>query len=236
MTAATGPLVRWGEDAPDQDALVCLPWAGAGASPYRAWAPVFAGLLALYGVRFGGRESRIGEPPPASVAAAVGEVVTAVGQLPHPGIHVLGHCSGAIIAFEVARALRGANGRVRGLTVVGQVAPSRLADSPLEGDPTRFIPAEFRGEPDLVELLAPVIAADTRAVAGYEYEPGPPLGVAITAIRSALDDELSDAELRHWAAETTARCDVQLLAGADHLFSGASWPALAEAALWAATR
>ncbi|MEO9238126.1 MAG: thioesterase domain-containing protein [Jatrophihabitantaceae bacterium] len=232
VVPAVGPLVCWHRSAKSPAALVCLPWAGAGAAPYRAWAQVFESGPDLYATRLGGRESRLMESPPVDVPTAVAELVCAVQALPNPRVYLVGHCSGAILAFELARALRrsGYSG-LAGLTVVEQVCPSRLTVSQQDDDLRRLIPPGVREDPDLVELLTPIIAADTAMLAAYEYLPEAPLDVPITAIGAACDDEVTDVELARWASETTARYETRMVGATDQLFSGESWLVLAGEAL-----
>ena len=68
-------LVRWGTGPGDGPALVCLPWAGSGAVPFRAWGPVLDGVAAVCGVRLAGRESRQTEPLAATLDEAVSATV-----------------------------------------------------------------------------------------------------------------------------------------------------------------
>jgi len=216
--APRSSLVCWNKSSSHDHALVCIPWAGAGAAPYRAWPRVLGDHTRVYGVRLGGRETRFSEPPPGSIAAAVAELAAAIAELPVARVHLHGHCSGAIIAFEVARVLRRTAGiPVTGLTIVSQVAPILLSGSPIEKDLQRYVPAELQREPEMAELLIPIIEADTRMIADYEYIPDEPLGIPITAIWGSSDDGLTDEDLAHWAAETTGRFARRVVEGAGPL-------------------
>ena len=57
MSDATRPanLICWNERSRADRALVCIPWAGAGAAPFRRWVPVLGNATRIYGVRFAGR-------------------------------------------------------------------------------------------------------------------------------------------------------------------------------------
>ena len=224
-----GPsLICWNESSRRDRVLVCIPWAGAGAGPYRAWGPVLGDRTSVYGARLAGRESRYNEAPPVSIGTAAAELAAAIAQLPSARIDLLGHCSGAIVAFEVARALRRMAGKsVASLTVVGQVAPSLLSESPTDDDLRLYVPADLRRETELMDLLIPIIEADTRMIMGYEYAPDEPLEIPITAVRGSLDPAVTDDDLVHWADETTDRFMCSVVEGADHLFSGVAWLALA---------
>ena len=94
-------------------------------------------------------------------------------------------------------------------------------------DARRYIPEHISRDPELMELLVPVMATDLRAFAGYRYRAGDPLDRPITAIRGGRDPYVSDAQLAHWSEETTRPLVCRRVDDADHLFSGAAWPALA---------
>lgn len=229
---SSSPLVRWTLGGRYDRALLCIPWAGAGAAPFRTWVPVVGDVAAVYGVRAAGRETRFREDLPGTLGAVVEELVAAIGALSEERVVLFGHCSGAIAAFEVARALR--NGastrRVERLVVVGQMAP-RLLDAPSppeEHDLERYVPEPLQTEPELVEHLLRAIAADMRLVTRYQYVEAEPLDVPLTAIRGGRDEALTDADVSRWCDETSAATTCTTVPDADHLFSGDAWLALAQ--------
>jgi surfactin synthase thioesterase subunit len=187
----------------------------------------------LYGARLAGRESRISEPPATTLDTVVAELVEATARLPEGRVDLFGHCSGAIIAFEVARALRDVAAPALGqLIVVGQVAPRLFAeDAPNATDPRRYIPDDLHDDAEWMELLVPVMEADLRALARYRYRADAPLAVPITAIRAGRDPYLRDAELAAWSEETTGPFVRVRIDDADHLFSGDAWSSLGDEVL-----
>lgn len=218
--------------AAGKPALVCIPWAGAGAAPFRAWGPALAGTASVYGVRLAGRESRQGEPPATVLDDVVADLVRELTALGAPDVALFGQCCGALLAFEVARALRlSCDGpAVIHLFVASQLPPRVLADAPVEPDedPMRYVPEEVRGEPELVDMLLPVIAADTMLISNYEYSPNGLADVPLTVVYGARDELLSQAKVDGWRHETTGPTAFRELADADHLFSGTAWMDLAE--------
>ncbi len=230
MTAGATCLVSWNDARPEAPALVCIPWAGAGAAPYRAWVPVLGDRMQIHAARLAGREGRFGEQPRADIADVVAELGAALKALNGRPIHLLGHCSGAIIAFELARLARRAGLWVTSLIVVGQVTPALFSDSPFDDDARRFVPLELHREPDLAKMLIALIDADTRMIKTYAYRPDAPLDIPISVLRGADDDSTTDGDLEKWSAETVGVFRRGAVAGADHLFAGdASWLNLARA-------
>lgn len=229
---APAVLTSWHRGPDSDEALICLPWAGAGAAPYRVWAALCPPGVDLFAVRLAARESRLAEPAPAGVDEAVAEIAGALTALPHRRLHLLGHCSGAIVAYELARALQAAAPeRVRSLVVVGQVVPSRLVITALDRQVERFVPGAIRDDPELVELLLPVIAADTDMLAGYEHVPGAALTVPITTVRGELDDEVSDADLALWGALTSSEHTRRTIVGGRQLLPDDAWQELGAEAM-----
>ena len=211
---------------------MCLPWAGAGAVPFRSWAPVIGDHASVYGARLPGREARFREPPSTSMAAVVDELVESIRTLPEHRITLFGQCSGAIVAFEVARALRHlAVPSLELLVVASQVAPRSLSRSPLtDRDSRSYLPDELRGNAELTDLLAPIVEADTQLLARYVYPAGDPLDIPIAAIRGE-HDPMTSAELSTWSDETTAEFRSSSVANADQLISGEAWLRLPEQVL-----
>ncbi|WNM30388.1 alpha/beta fold hydrolase [Streptomyces sp. Li-HN-5-11] len=224
-------LVAFDSGPADGPALVCIPWAGAGGAPFQAWAPVLDGTAAVHAVRLPGRESRIDEPLLNELEPIVEEVVRGVRALGDRPVALFGLCSGALVAFEAARAL--GPGRVSLLAasqmppaVAARVATEELASR--EGLAARYLPAELLAEPEMVELLIEVLEADIQAVSGYRHAPEPLDGVPVTVFRGAQDPEIGLAEMDGWHAETTGPVHILEVPGADHLFTGAAWRGLAE--------
>lgn len=226
---ATSALVPWSAGPPDGPALLCVPWAGAGAAPFRTWGPLFPGDITVYGVRLPGRESRMAEAAPTDISQVVDALVQDVARLAHPRIAVFGHCSGALVGFETARALGPAAAH---LLVASQLPPARAAQGAEEelgsrdGLARRYLSSELLGDPDIVDMLLPVLEADMRAVSDYRYRPGGLPGVPLTVFRGADDPEIEPGDTDGWRAETTGPVRVREVEGADHLFAGAAWQRL----------
>jgi surfactin synthase thioesterase subunit len=151
---------------------------------------------------------------------------------------LFGMCSGAVVAFELARELRRRDeaGPTR-LLVAAQRAPhfraalGRGASDGLEArervdalggtDPTVL------EHPEMMALLQPTLEADFRLIDSYHYRAEAPLDCPITAFAPDADPYLEPGVVRAWAQETTAEFEYVTLRG-DHLFSGPAWRALAE--------
>ncbi|MFB8139383.1 thioesterase II family protein [Streptomyces parvus] len=237
ISKQSSKLVPWGagKTTPTRNstALVCIPWAGAGATPFRPWGPVIDDVADVYGVRLAGRESRQTEPLPASLDEVVDELVAELVALDVPRVALFGQCSGALLAYRTAQRLRLSDDGpgLAHLLVASQLPPRVLADDgdESEDDLTRYVPEHLREEPELLEVLLPILAADMKLVSDYVHTPDAPLDVPLTVLHGACDDLLTRSEIDGWRHETTGRSTFHEIAGAGHLFGGASWLELAGA-------
>ncbi|ANY07824.1 thioesterase II family protein [Pseudonocardia sp. HH130630-07] len=212
----------------DVPRLYCVPHAGGTAGAFRRWAAAFGTDVAeVVPLELPGRGRRAREPFAETVqdAAAVlaGEIA---GDLDRPGGYVLlGHCMGALVAFEMARRLEADGARPAELLLVSGRNPPHLQTewglrvAPLPDDEL-FAELQAVGgvPPGLSRAMAgdflPMIRADQRMV--HRYDAGwtdrrvtPPV-----LVLGGRDDTMTDgALLGGWSAYTRGGCTVATLAG-----------------------
>src|SRR5690348_12875642 len=112
------------DTAPGRPVLVCLPYAGGSTAAFRSWETALADAIELWRVQLPGRGARIAEPPYTRLrplVRALAQVLQSATDRPYA---LFGHSMGALLAYEVALALR-ADGRPppRRLIVSGHRAP-----------------------------------------------------------------------------------------------------------------
>jgi medium-chain acyl-[acyl-carrier-protein] hydrolase len=233
MTTATRPsrLVRFRTPRNPAARLICVPYAGGGAAAFRAWGsePCSADVDVQV-AQFPGRESRISEAPLARIDAMVDHllpVVAAQADLPYA---LYGHSMGALVAYELARALCEHVPRPVHL-FVSATCPPRQRDNglpKLHGLPDdeflfelnrRYggIPAAVLEQRDLMQLLMPMLRADVTALEMYEPGPCPPLDCPITALAGTRDARASATEMAAWRSETSAAFRLRVFDGG-HFF------------------
>lgn len=220
--------------------LLGVPNAGAGALTFRDWPKALPGVdLAL--AHLPGRDGRRHEPLPTSitdVAAAIARALLDLAPLPTA---IFGHSMGALVGFEVARALQAAGRGPAGLVVSGRRAPSRPATatdvSALASD-DEFLGAlheRYGGVPDVIwsdedlrAMWVPTVRADMAMVHRYRREPGRVLTCPIWSYGGRDDRQTSEAELADWKNETTGPFTLRWFTGG-HFFIESAKPDVLDA-------
>lgn len=207
--------------------LVCFPHAGGAASAFRDWGALLPAAIEVAVVQYPGRQDRLGDPLPQSIAELAACTAAAVGERLDRPTAFLGHSMGATVSFEAARLLQ-----PRFPTpLVRLFASARKAPSHCRPNGLRLHDAEVKelvrslgGEgaallenEELARLVLPVLRHDLSMVEGYRYSPGAPLTCPITAIVGKEDPSVTRADAERWAACTMAACRVRELDG-DHFY------------------
>lgn len=210
--------------------LFCLPYAGGAASAYRTWPQALPADVDVCAVQLPGRAGRFREP----AFTRVGDLAPALAEALRPLLDVpfavFGHSMGALVAFELARELRRrALPAPARLIVSGREAPHRpdpdppirdLPDASFLGEVQRrydAIPAEVLAEPELMQLLLPVIRADFTLIETYGYRAAEPLACPITCFGGTEDDRVGREDLEAWAEQTRGAFNLRIFAGG-HFF------------------
>ncbi|MBO3747625.1 thioesterase [Streptosporangiaceae bacterium NEAU-GS5] len=216
--------------------LVCLPFAGAGASFFHPWAAQAGSGLKIVPIQLPGREWRLIDEPYRDVAEAVEGLLPDIARvLDEAGrVALFGHSMGAVLAYELAHRLAGRAELVH-LVVSGSPGPhagrtARATDLP-EEDFLRRV-EEFAGyrhealaNPEMRELILPTLRADVEMHENYAPSTDRPLPVPITALRGTADDLVSAEQTEEWGKATSREFALVEVAGG-HMFLADDIPAL----------
>lgn len=210
--------------------LFCFSYAGGNASTYREWHRLLPADVEVCSVQLPGRGSRFKERAFTSLNSLLDALLDAiqphVRQVPYA---LFGHSMGAQVAFELARRLRDAGTRQPlCLIVSGRRGPQR----PPRNKPIYCLPEpEFREEirrlqgtpeealnnPELMDLVSPILRADCQVVETWEYRPSEPIDVPVLALGGVKDKQVSLDDLEDWRSVTRGPFSLELFSG-DHFF------------------
>lgn len=220
--------------------LFFFPFAGGNPAAFLPWQPLL-GSLELQVASLPAHGTRLFEPPEHDMDTLIATLTRAIAGMPDLAerrFAFFGHSLGALLAFEVARALR------RG----GLPMPERLWASGAEGPQTRVVtrrvfdlpdaefvealrdfgatPSELFDLPEMIALLLPSLRADFGLNERYAYRPEPPLDLPIHVLCSDRDEHVSPDRAAGWARETSQPLRWHDYAG-DHFFLDAHQDAIA---------
>ncbi|MEU5126970.1 thioesterase II family protein [Streptomyces mobaraensis] len=211
-----------GEGAPVR--LLCFPFAGGSASYFFGLSRLLSPGVEVLAVQYPGRQDRHAEPCLESVPDLADAVVAQLPPDDKP-FALFGHSMGALVAFEVARRLRGPGGPGRPVRLFasGGVArpyrPEGSAGLPGDGDILAHLRSlggtdeRFFASEELQALILPALRADYRAVGAY-VPPGPErLDCPVTALIGDADGRTSPAEAATWRERTNGDFELHVLPG-----------------------
>lgn len=209
--------------------LFCFPFAGGGTTAYYRWpARILAGVEVAR-IQLPGREIRLREPLFDNLRSLVGTLAEEMTSYIDGPFVLYGHSMGALLAFELARALRRRNGLLPAhLFVAGYRAPqlppseppfSHLPDAEFVERVRRFggLPDPIVRDKELLEIFLPILRADFRMTETYVYSEEPPLECPITAFGGLSDPKTGVEKILAWSMHTSVRFDTHFFPGG-HFF------------------
>lgn len=209
--------------------LFCFPYAGGGASAFRAWPSRLPPDVQVCPIQLPGRENRWGEPAYTDLSPLVGDLADALAPLLEVPFALFGHSLGALIAFELTRELRRSGQASPDLLLVAGCRAPQVPDltPPIHRLPEEDFVEELRklnGMPDSIcqnreylGLIVPTLRADLALYETYAYQEEEPLSCPIAAFAGEDDGRARGPAVAAWEAQTRAAFSLRVFAG-DHFF------------------
>jgi medium-chain acyl-[acyl-carrier-protein] hydrolase len=208
--------------------LFSFPYAGGDISTFSPWAESLPPDIELCPVQLPGRGRRALEPAYSEIGLLVDALADGLSPALDMPFAFFGHSMGALVCFELSRALRRRGGpRPCHLLVSGRPAPqlpSRYGPlAHLDDDDELLVhlhhrygyalPEDDERLDDLLQLMAPTIRSDVMISDGYRYRDEEPLDCPITAFGGLDDSTVTREELAGWQAQTRGRFEIRMLPG-----------------------
>lgn len=208
--------------------LFCFPYAGGGASIFRAW-PDALPHLDICAIQPPGRENRMRDAAFTRLDPLVDAAVEAITPLLDQPYAFFGYSLGSFVAFEAARRLRARGARLPERLFLGACpAPQVVRRKPPihelpEAELIREVrsyqgtPPEVLEHEELMEMLLPILRADFGVYETYASRPEPPLDVPLSVLGGLTDEDATRADLDAWREHTTKAFVLRMFPG-NHFF------------------
>lgn len=221
-------LANWKPNRKAGVRLFCFPYAGGGDSIFRSWQQILSDSIEVCPVQLPGRGSRITEP----ACTDMDQLLRLTGEALAPYLDkpfaIFGHSMGALIGFELAhRLMREFDAQPVHLFVSGHSSPQtrshRIERDQFDSDLQEMLrrnqgtPAEALENPELMELVLPVLRADLALCKSHIYTPKAPFSFPITAFGGLGDHGVPREVIEGWREHTTGPFALRMLPG-DHFF------------------
>lgn len=206
--------------------LVCLPGLGGDAAMFRSWPELLPPGIRLWGVRLPGHGSRMAEDPIDDPDVLVGQLAEAVLSIPERDIVLFGFSMGAVLAFELARALETAGSTPIALVVAARGAPDADLPPVVVRDRSELVaflrrlggvPSEVLEDHRLLDLVLPAVEADLRLSEQYEFSEGERLSCPVLAVAGKSDRLWPPHQVEGWERHTSGTFALQVVQGGHDL-------------------
>lgn len=196
--------------------LVCFPWAGGGASAYRRFAARLPETIELLAVQLPGREDRFHERGLVRMGAIVDHVLEELLLAPPGPLVLFGHSMGALVAYEVAQALKARGGQQPALLIVSGSGPPASERSynrcAFNASDEEFIaelrrlggtPPEVLADQAMMSAVVRVLRADYEVLDRYDRDAPTTLSCPLVACAGDQDPSVPPSTLSGWRRYTS---------------------------------
>jgi surfactin synthase thioesterase subunit len=208
--------------------LYCLPYSGASAMVYVRWRRALPDWLQVCPLELPGRGMRMDEPLQRDIKALAAQLAQEISRDPHTPYALFGHSLGGLLAFELAHALNVRNlPAPLALFASGTAGPASrdVSEYAVEKTDEQLIARlrELQGtaeealaNPELMQLMLPILRADFLLCGSFSYGERQPLGMPIHVFGGKQDSVRAD-QLLDWQLEAASGFSLDLFDG-HHFF------------------
>ena len=214
-TESTGAFAPWIKHYPGSGgtgSVVVFPHAGGAAVAYRDLATTLSDKgIDTYVVQYPCRADRLAHPAHPTVEQLAADLFAAGDWAGAGPLRLVGHCMGAVVAFEFARVAEQNGAAVHSLWASAGQAPCDVVDAPPLPTGPREMLAEMvdlggtdprlLADVDFVEMLLMAVGADYEAL--NRYVGGGRIAADIHALGGRDDHRIDRDMLSRWANHTS---------------------------------
>jgi medium-chain acyl-[acyl-carrier-protein] hydrolase len=208
--------------------VFCFPYAGGSSAIFRGWHTALPASAEVMCLQLPGRAGRYNVAPIASLSRLTSLLADHIAPLMQVPCLFFGHSNGALIGYALAVELAKRGLPLPQHLVLSAKRPPHLIRSETTHDlPTpQFIDRlrklngttpEVLADPELLDIVLPVLRADLAMGETYRPEPVPPLPCRVSLMGSTGDAEVPLDELRQWGRYFVQPPALHVFEG-DHFF------------------
>lgn len=212
MKGAFAPWIKCYPGSAGNGSVIVFPHAGGAAVAYRDLATTLSDKgIDTYVVQYPRRADRLAHPAHPTVEQLAADLFAAGDWAGAGPLRLIGHCMGAVVAFEFARVAEQHGVLVHGLWASAGQAPCDVVDAPpLPTGPREMLSEmvdlggtdpRLLADPDFVELLLMAVGADYAAL--NRYLGGGRIAADIHALGGRDDHRIDQDMLRRWENHTS---------------------------------
>ena len=213
--------------------LFCCSHAGVSAAVFRGWRNCLPPGIETCAIQLPGRMERFRERPLARMDELIAALIQAIDDRLDVPYVIFGHCTGALTAFELARALTEQGYPCPAhLIVSGSRAPHQQPESMLHDQPDEQLMdylaknddavLNIVSKPHLAAILLTAFRADLELAENYCYH-GRKLFTGPLTVLAGRDDSHMDSVTREaWRQISGGSFTLMEIDGAHNLFAGCS--------------
>lgn len=209
--------------------LFCFPYAGGSSVTYRAWPLGLPADVEVCAIQLPGHGNRLHEPLFDRLTPLLDDLAPKLIPYLNKPFVFFGHSMGALIAFELTRRLRRDYARMPQHLFISGHRPAQTRDvkkRTFDLPEAEFIqelvrlngtPTEVLENPELLEVMIPILRTDFAIAQTYEYVEEPPLECDLTALGGISDVSVTREHLEVWKTHTSANFKLRMFLG-DHFY------------------
>lgn len=205
-----------------------VPFAGGSAQLFFSWRAFISKRVALYAVELPGRGRCAGMPFSDSVFDLAEQVCDSIMSRDLNLEVIFGHSLGALIVFEILRALRRRNAPMpRTCVLSGRISPTLPSSCGLpkltKQDLVNYLkdlggtPQSVLESESILEMTLPVLRADLEMIGRYHHTPESPLSTDAIVLGGMDDDRVPLPGLLEWQSQFCGSFDLRMYSGG-HFF------------------